>query len=84
MYLPMDARIQKWGNSLALRIPKAAADEAGLSQGAEVDLQAVRGRLTIRPRKTKTYTLARLLRGTDPRKIHPVVDWGPPQGREVW
>lgn len=80
----MRARIQKWGNSLALRIPKSVAQEAGLVQGCEIDVKAHKGGLTIRPRKNKSYTLAQLLRGTDPRKSRPLVDWGPPQGREVW
>lgn len=79
----MNARIQKWGNSLALRIPKAAAEECGLSQGTEVDLHAGKDGLTIRPRRRKVYTLKQLLKGLDPKKIQ-LVDWGPPQGREVW
>jgi len=80
----MRARIQKWGNSLAIRIPKGLAEEAGLTQGVEVDLHAAKGRLTIKPLKSKTYTLSQLLKGMNPRKIRPLVDWGPPQGREVW
>lgn len=81
----MNTRIQKWGNSLAVRIPKAAATEAGLAQGTEVDLRATKEGLVIRVRrKKKVYTLKELLKGVTPRKVFPEVDWGPPVGREVW
>jgi len=86
LYLHMNARIQKWGNSLALRIPKAAAEDAGLVEGSEVDLRAVKGGLVVRPLriKKKTYTLASLLKGVRKDNLHKEVDWGPPMGREVW
>jgi len=48
----MNARIQKWGNSLAVRIPKAAAEKAGFSLGLEVEIHAAKGKRGIRsPRK---------------------------------
>lgn len=43
----MKTRIQKWGNSLALRIPKSFAAEAGLSENSPVDLALVEGRLVV-------------------------------------
>ena len=83
LYLPMKARIQKWGNSLALRIPKPAAQDAGLTQGMDVDVQATKGRLVVRPRAKKVYTLASLLRGVRRSNIHPLIDFGGPVGREL-
>jgi antitoxin MazE len=81
----MNARIQKWGNSLAVRIPKAAAEDAGLIEGSEVDLRAVKGGIVVRPlRKKKSYTLAYLLKGVRKDNLHKEVDWGRPMGREVW
>jgi len=47
----MVTKIQKWGNSLALRIPKALAEEAGLEQGKPVDVRCVGGELRIRKRR---------------------------------
>jgi antitoxin MazE len=79
----MNSRIQKWGNSLALRIPKAAADEAGLTQGSEVDLKVEQGKLVVRRRAPKVYRLADLLRGVRKSNLHGELDFGPPVGREL-
>jgi antitoxin MazE len=43
----MKTRIQKWGNSLALRIPKSFAAEVGLEQDSDVEIALVNGRLLI-------------------------------------
>jgi antitoxin MazE len=59
----MKARVQKWGNSLALRIPKAFALEAGLSADTAVDLSLVNGALVVGCVKPKPITLDELLRG---------------------
>jgi len=83
LYLPMKARIRKWGNSLALRIPKAAADETGLAQGSEVDLKVEQGKLIVRPRAPKVYRLADLLKGVRKSNLHGELDFGPPVGREL-
>jgi antitoxin MazE len=82
----MKSRVQKWGNSLALRIPKALATEAGLGENAEVDLSADNGRLVITPRKKRKpkYTIEEMLRGITPENCHGEIDFGPPVGREVW
>lgn len=45
----MDTTIQKWGNSLAVRIPKAFAEEVGLGQGSKVNIQIVNGQIVIKP-----------------------------------
>ncbi len=45
----MKTRIQKWGNSLALRIPKSFAEEAGLREDAAVELSLAEGRLVVQP-----------------------------------
>ena len=80
----MRLRIQKWGNSLALRIPAAFARETGIGSGAEIDLTLEDGRLVITPPAPTPYSLAELLEGvTDDNRHHPV-DTGSPQGREAW
>lgn len=80
----MRTRIQKWGRSLAVRIPKAAAEIAGLTRGSEVHLESAQGCLTIRTGRAKKYTLAQLLKGVTRKNRHREFDWGPPVGREVW
>ena len=57
----MLAKIQKWGNSLAVRIPKALADEAGLERDKQVDIRYEDGELRISTRRRKRYDLDELL-----------------------
>ena len=80
----MRLRVQKWGNSLALRIPAAFARQTGIGSGAEVDLEMDGGRLIITPRTSGPFTLAGLLDGVTEENRHDAVDTGGPQGREVW
>jgi len=56
----MQIIVQEWGNSLALRIPKALAEEAGLEQGKPVDVRFVDGEIRIRKRRIKRYDLDEL------------------------
>jgi antitoxin MazE len=79
----MRTRVQKWGNSLALRIPKAFALEVGLSEDREVDLSVQRGCLVVEP-PAPSYTLEELLAGVRPSNLHGEIDWGPPVGKETW
>ncbi len=79
----MRARIQKWGNSLGLRIPKAFAADTGVSEGSEVDLTLEDGRLVITPRGPR-YTLNDLLSDVTDENRHGEVDVGTPRGSEAW
>ena len=80
----MRLRIQKWGNSLALRIPKPFAEEARVKQGSVVDLSLVEGKLVAAPLARETWTLTRLLSGVTRKNLPAEVDSGPPAGREAW
>ena len=55
----MQARIQRWGNCLALRIPKTFAIELGLASDAPVELTLVGGKLVIEPTAAPEYTSAK-------------------------
>jgi antitoxin MazE len=79
----MIAKIQKWGNSLGVRIPKSLAQDAELRDGTSVDLRMENGRLVIVP-AAKKYTLEELVSQITPENRHPETDWGPPVGKEVW
>lgn len=79
----MNTKIQKWGNSLGLRIPKSFAEEAGVEAGSEVTLSVIDGGLMVRPSRVKKCSLAALLRGVNERNVHDEVDVGGPVGREV-
>jgi antitoxin MazE len=81
---PMQTKIQKWGNSLGLRIPKSFAEEAGVEAGSEVDLSMEEGNLVVRPRRSPRYELQELLRAVTAKNVHKEVETGEPVGREAW
>ena len=66
----MDTKIQQWGNSLALRLPKAFAIEAKLHKGAVVDVSEEGGKIILTPVKKKKLTLKSLLSGVTKENIH--------------
>jgi antitoxin MazE len=76
-------RVTRWGNSLAVRIPKALAEQTRIEDGSEVELSVADGALTIRP-KARSYSLEELLAQVTPENRHDEIDWGEPQGKEVW
>ena len=80
----MHSKVQKWGNSLALRIPKAFALEVGLREDADVEVSIRQGNLVVAPLKTSTYNLNDLLAKVTRRNLHGEVDLGPAAGREAW
>lgn len=80
----MKTKVQKWGNSLAVRIPKPFAAETGLENGSSIDLSLDEGRLILSPSSDTSYTLKKLLQGITPENVHGEFDSGRPVGREVW
>ena len=80
----MITKIQKWGNSLGLRIPKAFAAEAQVEAGSTVDISVEDGGLVVRPMRRQKYVLSELLRRVTSRNMHDEIATGEPVGREVW
>lgn len=80
----MKSRIQKWGNSLALRIPKTFAQEIGLDRDVPVDMSLEDGRLIVVPVTKTPMILERLLEQITEDNIHHEVDTGPAIGEEIW
>jgi antitoxin MazE len=78
----MRATISRWGNSLALRIPKSAIDAAGLREGDVVDVREDGGVLRIA--RSSRIDIDEMIESIDPTTIHAEVNWGPPVGREMW
>ena len=77
----MRRQITKWGNSLAVRIPRAFAAQIGVEEGSSVEVTATGDRLVVRRAGT---TLAELVGGITPENRHGATDFGPRRGREVW
>ena len=80
----MKSTVQKWGNSLAIRIPKSLANEINLFQGIEVNLVLFENKIQIEPVKKKKLTLDDLLNQVTEENIHQEVDTGTPVGKEIW
>jgi len=80
----MLVRVQKWGNSLALRIPKPFAVDAGVEAGTVVDVSMSEGRLIAAPVRAQRARLRDLLDRVTKANLHDEVDTGVPAGREAW
>ena len=80
----METRVQKWGNSLALRIPKPLASQIGLEPNSPVELSLRGDKLMIELVTPPELNLDDLLACVTRDNIHGEVDTGPPIGREVW
>lgn len=79
----MQTKVQKWGNSLALRIPKSFALNMNIKQNALVDLSIGDGKLIITPITEKEYSLKELLAGVSEDNLHGEFDTGTPVGKEL-
>jgi len=80
----MQTKIQKWGNSLGLRIPKSFAKQAGVEAGSDVDLSIEGSDLVVRSKRRSRYRLQSLLKGVTAKNLHKEVDTGARVGREAW
>ena len=81
----MRARVQRWGNSLALRIPSAFSRELQLQQDSSVDMTVESGRLVLVPVPDSTVpTLAEILERVTDENRHAEIGTGEPLGREAW
>ena len=79
----MRTRISKWGNSLAVRLPKPFMDELGLAEGSEVEISLRDGQFVLSA-AGREYALKELVDGITAANRHQETDWGRPKGREVW
>ena len=80
----MKTRVQKWGNSLALRIPKSFADEVGLQKETPVEVSLADGKIVVTPVIKSKLTLQQLLSKVTKENLHHEVDTGSAVGNETW
>ena len=80
----MRSVVQKWGNSLAVRIPKSFAVDLGLAENAAVELSVAEGRLVVEPRREAPLRLEDLLGAITDANLPGVWETGPAVGKEVW
>lgn len=77
----MRAQLSKWGHSLAVRIPRAFAEQLGITDGSTIEMVATSERIVLEKPK---YTLQRLLDGVSVENLHGETKIGAPVGHEEW
>lgn len=77
------AMVQKWGNSLAIRIPQALAGQLNIEAGSSVELELREGEIVVRPNQPPQVKLTDLLKNCKPSQLHGETDFGPDVGREI-
>jgi len=80
----METRVQRWGNSLAIRIPRTYAADTHLEENMTVDMSLENGHLIITPVHAPSWSLEELLAGITPENIHTEINTGPSLGNEDW
>ena len=80
----MKVQIQKWGNSLALRIPKSFAVESKIGQGSTVEVSLEKGRIIVFPIAEPEFSLDEMLAQITPENLHGEIGTGNSVGRESW
>ena len=73
--------VRKWGSSLAVRIPKAIAEQWGVSEGSAIEMASQGDGVVMRKR---AYDLDDLLSRVTKDNLHPEQDTGDSQGNEQW
>ena len=80
----MKTRAQKWGNSLAVRVPKSVATQIGLKAQDDLDIEVRDGNVVLKPQLRRVYRLDDLLKQINKKNVHKEVDSGGSVGRESW
>ena len=80
----MYGKIQKWGNSQAIRLPKTVLEEAALYENDNVEIKVQEGSIVITPTNRRHKTLKERIAGYDGKYPSNEWDTGKPKGKEVW
>jgi antitoxin MazE len=80
----MHVKVKKWGNSLAVRLPKPLAEDAEVKEGTILNLAVSGGRVVATPVAARKWSLQQLLARVNKKNLHTEVDFGSPVGRESW
>lgn len=79
----MDVTVQKWGDSLAIKIPDIFAKDINIQPGSHIDLKKVKDKLILKP-CTRKFTLKKMLSGINENNIHSETSTGEAVGNEIW
>lgn len=80
----MKTTAQKWGNSLAIRVPKSVAMQVGLKAQDDLEIEVQDGNVVLKPQLRRVYRLDDLVKRITPKNLHSEIDTGASIGREVW
>ncbi len=80
----MKTTAQKWGNSLAIRVPKSVAVQVGLKAQDDLEIEVQDGNVLLKPHLRRIYRLEDLVKQITPKNVHGEIDTGTPVGRESW
>ncbi len=80
----MQTKIARWGNSMAVRVPKGIAEKVGIEMGDELDIEVDNDSIILVPQKTGKYRLRDLVKDITDENRHDEFDFGGPVGREAW
>ncbi len=80
----MKSTVKRWGNSLAVRLPKDLAQTLELDEGSDITLEIVENGLLVKSSKPQRRDLESLLDGVTRETIHNETDWGDALGKEAW
>ncbi len=80
----MKMTAQKWGNSLAIRVPKSVAQQVGLQEQDDLDIEVQDGNVVLKPNLRRVYRLEDLVKLITRKNVHGEVETGTSVGREVW
>jgi antitoxin MazE len=80
----MQAKVQKWGNSLAVRIPRSLAQQSRLGENSEVEMTIKNGSIVLVPIKPQKPSLQTLLDQVSDENLHGEVESDGPVGQEAW
>ncbi|MBI5402857.1 MAG: AbrB/MazE/SpoVT family DNA-binding domain-containing protein [Ignavibacteriae bacterium] len=78
----MSTKIQKWGNSLAIRIPKSYAEALKFDEGSDVKFKIVKGKLIISRKRKQEFRLEDLLDNVAEKNLHKEIVFGKTREKE--
>ncbi len=80
----MQIKVQKWGNSLAVRIPKALAAQAAVIENSLLEVSVEKRTIALKPARKRPLRLRDLVNRITKENMHHEYDWGKPLGQEIW
>lgn len=80
----MKTTAQKWGNSLAIRVPKSVALQVGLKEQDDLEIEVQDGNVVLKPHVRRVYRLEDLVKQITLKNVHGEVETGTSVGREIW